>query len=162
VLVSLGTRHPRIVDGDLFRRLCRARDLIHDRFATPLDLDTLARTAGVSRYHFLRSFQRAFGQTPHQRLVDVRLVHAKERLRGGVAVTDVCLDVGFSSLGSFSQLFHRRVGVSPSRYQREVRTLVQVPLLYALFSIPYCFAAWFGPDDTRKSATLEKRPLFRP
>jgi hypothetical protein len=92
----------------------------------------------------------------------VRLARAKERLRAGAAVTDVCLDVGFSSLGSFSQLFHRRVGVSPSRYQREVRTLVQVPMLYALFSIPFCFAAWFGPADTGKSATLEKRPAFWP
>jgi AraC-like DNA-binding protein len=117
LVTTLGPRHPTIVDGDLYRRLCRARDLIHDRFDDALDLPTLAQAAGVSRFHFLRSFQRAFGQTPHQRLVDVRLARAKERLRAGAAVTEVCLDVGFSSLGSFSDLFRRRVGVSPSQYQ---------------------------------------------
>jgi AraC-like DNA-binding protein len=163
LLVSLGSRHPGIVDGDLFRRLCDARDLIHDRFDARLDLDTLARAAGVSRFHFLRSFQRAFGQTPHQRLIDVRLARAKDRLRAGAPVTDVCFDVGFSSLGSFSDLFRRRVGLPPSRYQLEVRRVVQVPLLYALFSIPFCFAAFFAPAEVgHNSATFEKRPPFRP
>jgi len=155
-----GTRHPRIVDGDLYRRLCDAHDLIHDCYAEELDLHTLARAAGTSRYHFLRSFQRAFGETPHQQLLRVRLERAQARLRTGRSVTDTCLDVGFSSLGTFSRTFRARVGVSPVQYQRELRRIVQVPLLYALFSIPYCLATFLSGGAS--FATLEKRPAFRP
>ena len=158
-MVVFGTRSPRIVDGQLFGRLCQPRELIHDRYDDALDLATLARTAGVSRFHFLRSFAQVFGETPHQRLQRVRLEHAKERLRAGASVTEACFDVGFASLGSFSRLFHRRVGVSPQRYQRELRRLVQVPSAYALLSIPWCFASYFGSPN---SATLEKRPRFSP
>jgi AraC-like DNA-binding protein len=155
-----GTRHPRIVDGDLYRRLCDAHDLIHDAYDEPLDLRTLARAAGVSRFHFQRSFARAFGETPHQQLTRVRIHRAQEQLRAGRAVTDVCLDVGFASLGSFSGLFRREVGVSPIAYQRALRHLAQVPMAYALFSIPFCLAMFLSGDGN--FATIEKRPPFRP
>ena len=157
----LGRRSPRIVDGDLFRRLCHARDFIADGHAQPLDLAAAARVAGASRFHFLRAFDRAFGETPHAHLTRVRLDRAKQALRRGSSVTETCLDVGFASLGSFSALFRRHVGVAPSAYQRELRRLAQVPVPAAMFSIPCCFAAFFGDAAAAKSAILEKPPLCR-
>jgi AraC-like DNA-binding protein len=156
----LGRRGPRIVDGDLFRRLCRARDFMAAEHAAPLDLQAAARAAGASRFHFLRAFQRAFGETPHAYLTRVRLERAKEALRRGHSVTEVCFDVGYASVGSWSALFHRHVGVAPSEYQREVRRLGQVPLGYVLAFVPSCFAAFYGQDGG-KSAILEKPPLVR-
>src|SRR5687767_1791369 len=91
----------RLLHDDVFRRLCRARDEIHARHGEPLSLAGLARAAGLSRFHFLRCFREAFGATPHEYLTRVRISHAK-RLLGGpspsASVTEVCLDVGFSSL----------------------------------------------------------------
>jgi AraC-like DNA-binding protein len=155
-----GRRSPRIVDGDLFRRLCRARDFIAAEHAAPLDVASAARVAGASRFHFLRAFGRAFGETPHAYLTRVRLERAKEALRRGRSVTEVCFDVGYASVGSWSALFHRHVGVAPSAYQREVRRLAQVPLLYQMAFVPFCFASFYG-DEARGSAILEKPPLCR-
>src|SRR3954464_1368574 len=90
--MSAGRRSPRIVDGDLFRRLCRARDFIAEQHAGPLDLAAAARAAGASRFHFLRNFHRAFGETPHEHLTRVRLARAKQALRRGTSVTEVCFD----------------------------------------------------------------------
>jgi AraC-like DNA-binding protein len=87
-------------------------------YAEPLDVPALARSAGVSRAHFNRTFKRAFGETPHQYLVSRRIERAKTLLRAGrLNVTDVCVAVGFTSLGSFSTTFRRVVGLSPSRYR---------------------------------------------
>ena len=91
----------KVVHDDVFRRLCRARDLVHERSGEPLTVAQLARSAGVSRYHFLRLFRDAFGATPHQYLMRVRLERARKLLAADAAsVTDVCMEVGFSSLGS--------------------------------------------------------------
>jgi len=99
------------------RRLCRARDLLAiDDDARPL-VD-IARAVGISPFHFIRQFDAVFGETPHQFRTRARLDRAKQLLAGGASVTETCMEVGFSSLGSFSQLFARRVGVSPSAYHR--------------------------------------------
>jgi transcriptional regulator GlxA family with amidase domain len=106
-------------------RLCRARDLLAE---TPASVDQAAREAGMSPFHFIRQFERMFGATPRQYRTAARLERAKTLLAAGdLSVTDVCLEVGFTSLGSFSDLFARRVGSSPSEYRR--RTLVTVPEL---------------------------------
>jgi AraC-like DNA-binding protein len=110
-----------------FRRLCRARDLLRDRDASP-SIAALARELHVSPFHFIRQFEAVFGATPHQYRIQARLDLAKELLaRGGHSVTDVCMEVGFSSLGSFSALFTERVGEPPSAYRRRVRTSIHVP-----------------------------------
>jgi AraC-like DNA-binding protein len=103
-----------------FARLVRARDAIHARYAEPLSLDDLARQAALSPFHFLRLFRRAFGETPHRYLTRVRIEAAKRLLLADAPVTDVCLDVGFQSLGSFSALFARRVGAPPSAFRRRI------------------------------------------
>ena len=102
----------------LARRMLRVRDLIDRAYAGQLDLAALARSAHVSESHFSRSFAEAFGVTPHRYLLTTRLERAKALLRGtDLSVTEVCLQVGFTSLGSFSTQFRRFVGESPSAYR---------------------------------------------
>jgi AraC-like DNA-binding protein len=117
-----GARHARYgnsVSAPLARHLLRARDLIDRAYAEPLEVAVLARRARVSRSHFNRSFKRTFGETPHRYLLSRRLERAKALLRDSdLSVTDVCLAVGFTSLGSFSTQFRRFVGASPSDYRR--------------------------------------------
>jgi transcriptional regulator GlxA family with amidase domain len=103
----------------LARHLLRARDLVDSRYAEPLDLQALARAAGVSPRHFSRSFRRTFGETPHQYLLTRRIERARHLLRTtDMQVTEVCLAVGFSSVGSFTTTFRRHVGVPPTEYRR--------------------------------------------
>ncbi len=102
----------------LSRHLLRVRDLIDRAYAGPLDIPALARSAHVSEAYFSRSFRAAFGETPHQYLLSRRMERAKALLRAeDLSVTDVCLAVGFSSLGSFSTQFRRMVGTSPTAYR---------------------------------------------
>ena len=102
----------------LARHLLRVRDLIDRAYAGPLDIPALARSAHVSESHFARSFKAAFGETPHRYLLRRRMERAKALLREDeLSVTEVCLAVGFSSLGSFSTQFRRFVGESPTAYR---------------------------------------------
>ena len=128
-----------MLHDDVFRRLCRARDFIRSQHDEPLTLAAIARQAGVSPFHFLRLFRAAFGETPRAFLTRVRLERAKELLGGGAAVTEVCMEVGYSSLGSFSTLFTQTFGRPPREYQREVRALAQVPWGYQRLFVPFCF-----------------------
>src|SRR5436190_7720382 len=124
-----------------FRRLCRARDLLReDREPSPSIVE-LARELHISPFHFIRQFEAVFGLTPHQFRIQARLERARHLLAMGEhSVTDVCMEVGFSSLGSFSTLFARRLGEAPSAYQRRVRTSVQVPGGFPLFLPPASLA----------------------
>jgi AraC-like DNA-binding protein len=108
----------RLVDrGDLVR-LRRARDQMDREYANPLDVEALARTACMSSGHFSRSFRAAFGETPYSFLMTRRIERAMTLLRrGDLSVTDVCFEVGCSSLGTFSTRFAELVGESPSAYR---------------------------------------------
>ena len=137
---------------DLLAHLRRARDLIDRGYAEDLDLDTLAAAAGLSRYHFLRSFRGAYGCTPGQHLTRRRIERAQDLLRAtNLTVTEVCHLVGYASLGSFSSRFSRLVGTSPSAYQ--ARWAGGAP------RVPGCFVLMHGLQDVRPgSAIEEKRP----
>ncbi|WP_096333682.1 helix-turn-helix domain-containing protein [Nannocystis exedens] len=126
-------------------RLCQARERLRDDVDDP-SVAALAREAGMSTYHFIRRFAAVFGETPHQHRIAARLERARRLLaRGEHSVTEVCFELGFSSLGSFSDLFTRRVGVSPSRYRRQARTTVQVPGVRQPVLFPGCLLLMCGP-----------------
>ncbi|WP_073759306.1 helix-turn-helix domain-containing protein [Streptomyces sp. CB03234] len=101
--------------------LRRAKDLIDRAYADPLDLATLAAEAGCSRFHFLRSFQAAYGETPGRYLTQRRIERARDLLRAtNLTVAEICHMVGYSSVGSFSSRFSGIVGVSPTAYRDEI------------------------------------------
>ncbi len=126
------------------RRLLRARDAMDRRYAEPLDIATLAGIAYVSEAHFIRSFRATFGETPNRYLQRRRVERAMFLLRStDRSVTDICMDVGFSSLGTFSRVFRDIVGEPPSVHRR------RGPLPAA----PSCFAmAWLRPSSFGEAA----------
>ena len=100
------------------RRLLRARDAMDRSYAEPLDVPAIAAVAHISPAHFSRSFRAVFGETPHRYLQRRRVERSMFLLREtDRSVTDVCLDVGFTSLGTFSRTFREIVGESPSSYR---------------------------------------------
>src|SRR5438270_6149985 len=104
---------------ELWRRANRARDYLHAHLSAPISLSDVGAAACLSPFHLLRVFQAAFGQTPHQYLTDCRLDRAKFLLeKTPIPVTAICLECGFSSLGSFSALFHKRCGMSPRAWRK--------------------------------------------
>lgn len=117
-----------------FRRLVRARALLASDECDPLTIRAVAQAVGLSPYHFIRQFGALYGATPHQLRSAARLARAKELLATGASVTEACMAVGFSSLGSFSSLFARRVGVSATQYRR----IVQVPRTFSPVLVPGC------------------------
>ena len=98
--------------------LRRARDLIDRDYAEPLDVPTMAGKALMSPAHFSRRFRAAYGETPYSYLMTRRIERAMALLRGGTTVTDACMAVGCTSLGSFSSRFAEIVGMTPSEYRR--------------------------------------------
>jgi AraC-like DNA-binding protein len=101
------------------RRLLRARDAMDRAYAEPLDVPSVAAVAHVSPAHFIRSFRAVFGETPHRYLRRRRVERSMFLLREtDRSVTDVCFDVGFTSLGTFSRTFHEIVGEPPSAYRQ--------------------------------------------
>jgi AraC-like DNA-binding protein len=122
-----------------FRRLCRARDMLLEPTEAPRGIVEIAGDVGISPSHLIRQFEAVFGITPHQFRIESRLDLAKRLLASGeYSVTDACMEVGFSSLGSFSTLFLTRVGESPSAYRRRARTVFTVPGLPPLELFPGC------------------------
>lgn len=128
-----------VKEPDVYERLCRARDFIDVCYDLPLNLDQISSQACFSRYHFLRLFREAFDKTPHQYLVERRIERAKQLLSSDeLRVTDICLEVGFQSLGSFSSLFHKTVGHPPNTYREKVRETES-----AKRQVPGCFLFMF-------------------
>src|SRR4030095_12026417 len=122
--------------ADTYRRLMRAREFIDECYDQPLDLEQISGEACLSRYHFLRLFRRAFNKTPHQYLTQRRIEKAKELLSSsGLTVTDVCFEVGFESLGSFTRLFHTLVAHPPIHF----RSIVFERRLKRQRQVPACF-----------------------
>jgi AraC-like DNA-binding protein len=122
-------------------RLARARDLLRVACDAPLTVADAAREAALSPYHFIRTFKAVFGETPRQVRIEARIEQARRMLALEVAsVTDICNAVGFSSLGSFSSLFTRRMGVGPSAYRHKARALIQVAGMLPLQLYPGCFS----------------------
>jgi len=131
---------------ELNRRMLRSRDAIDRSYAQPLDIPALARVASVSDAHYIRTFRATYGETPHRYLQRRRVERAMFLLRETQrSITDICLDVGFGSLGTFSRTFREIVGVNPTDYRARSEVL----------TAPTCFTmAWMRPSQHR--AVLEK------
>jgi AraC-like DNA-binding protein len=126
------------------RHLLRARDLADARYAEPLDVDDLARAAGLSRAHFSREFRRAFGESPHAYLLTRRLERAAALLRmTDRSVADICVSVGLQSVGSFTTSFTRNYGASPTAY----RAAFPPAALHA--RVPNCVVRVYGRPQRR-------------
>ncbi|MCU1557010.1 MAG: AraC family transcriptional regulator [Microbacteriaceae bacterium] len=104
--------------------LRRARDLIDREYARPLDVPTMASRALMSPAHFSRRFRAAYGETPYSYLMTRRIERSMALLRGGMSVTDACMAVGCTSLGSFSTRFTELVGETPSAYRVQEHSAV--------------------------------------
>ena len=128
----------------LYRRLVQAKLFIDAHYAEPIDLDLIADEASFSKFHFIKLFKRTYHRTPYQYLTWVRIQRAMELLATGKPVSDVCYAVGFESPGSFSLLFKRVIGLTPSAYLGRQQTLKAEKAEAPLRFIPGCFAASNG------------------
>jgi AraC-like DNA-binding protein len=125
---------------DSNRRMLRARDAMDRTYAQPLDVPTLARIAFVSEAHFIRTFRATFGETPHRYLQRRRVERAMFLLReSDRSVTEICLDVGFTSLGTFSRTFRDIVGQTPTEYRRAHPGVDAAPICITM--------AWMRPSS---------------
>src|SRR5438552_18301128 len=127
------------------RRLLRARDAMDRAYAEPLDVPVIAAVAHLSEWHFIRTFRATYGETPHRYLQRRRVERAMFLLREtDRSITDVCLDVGFASLGTFSRTFRDIVGVNPTDYRAHAEAAVA----------PNCFTmAWTRPSSFGEAAS---------
>jgi AraC-like DNA-binding protein len=122
------------------RRLLRARDAMDHAYAQPLDIPALARVALTSEAHFIRTFRETFGETPHRYLQRRRVERAMYLLtRTDRDVTEICFDVGFTSLGTFSRTFRDVVGEPPTEFRRRKGPPPPVPACFAM--------AWTRPSS---------------
>ncbi len=138
------------------RSLLRARDAMDRDYAAPLDVPAAAAIAGVSPAHFTRTFREVFGETPHRYLQRRRVERAMHLLRAtDTSVTDICFDVGFGSLGTFSRTFKDIVGTSPSEYRKaEAANPVSAPTCFTM--------AWTRPSSFGEaSASADAVPSLR-
>jgi len=125
-------------------RLYRARTYIDCHYHSPITVEQVSREAAFSLYHFIRLFRSVYKQTPHQYLTRQRIEKAKELLRtSDLPITEICMEVGFESLGSFSTLFRNVVGLSPSVYRERISPV----FTSSSCDIPLCFRIKYGIDD---------------
>jgi len=135
--------------------LRRARDLMDREYARPLDVAALARAALMSSAHFSRQFRATYGETPYGYLMTRRIERAKALLRiGELSVTEVCLEVGCTSLGSFSARFTELVGETPTAYRNRDHS--------ALAGVPGCTAKDLTRPSRTPSRNGEARAVLAP
>ncbi|MBV8073645.1 MAG: helix-turn-helix transcriptional regulator [Acidobacteriaceae bacterium] len=137
-----------MIRPELLSRLCNARDLLRDWQDEPISISEVARTSGLTRFHFVRLFKAIFGETPHQYRSRAQVERAKQLLiLTDLSITEVCMSVGFSSLGSFSALFSRRVGMPPSEFRRSYRPSLAPERELPASLIPGCLSLMAGISE---------------
>jgi AraC-like DNA-binding protein len=134
------------------RHLLRAKNLADSRYFEPLDVDELARAAGLSRAHFSREFRRTYGESPHAYLLTRRLERAAALLRTtDNSVAEICFSVGLQSVGSFTTSFTRTYGVSPTGYRARFPPASDHAL------VPACLVRFYGRPQ-RSTFREDNRP----
>jgi len=145
LLYTAGQRLGPLVEEETFARLYRSREFLASCFDQHVGLAEAARQACLSPYHYHRMFVRAFGETPHDFLTRRRIDRAKQLLaQDHCPVTEVCLAVGYESLGTFSSRFRSLVGRSPSEFRQSLRRVFPAPRVAQYRFIPACFLLSFG------------------
>ena len=125
---------------DVYKKIITAKLYIDDNFNEPIDLDRLSREACLSRFHFHRLFTRIYRLTPHQYLTRKRIEQARKCLAGNeLSITEICNEVGFESIGSFSTLFKKEIGHAPTHYRVQAHDRRQQTLEQPRSFIPHCF-----------------------
>jgi AraC-like DNA-binding protein len=134
----------RLFDPATFARLSRARDYLGSCYRDHVSLENAAREACLSPFHFNRVFARAFGETPHEFVTRTRIEEAKKMLLAqNQSVTDICFDLGYESLGSFSTRFRSLTGLSPAAFRREARVAFGgFASHWPLYYIPACYQSF--------------------
>jgi AraC-like DNA-binding protein len=144
--------HPlqlRALPSDVVRQLIRAREFMDDCYAEKINVEHAASAAYLSPFHFSRVFKQTYHLTPHQYLTYRRIEKAKDLLRRtDKSVTEVCYEIGFDSLASFSLLFQRRIGTSPSLFRRRAMIYLSDCHRIPEWAVPHCFLFAF-PEDSR-------------
>jgi transcriptional regulator GlxA family with amidase domain len=139
----LAARRRGAYDQSVLDRLRRVRSSLETHPGEPIDLAAMARAAYFSKFHFLRLFRQAYGETPARYLARLRLERARTLLETtDRSVTDICLEVGYESLASFSHSFRQYAGTPPQRYRRR---WVAVPRAVGpVLRVPSCFVAMYS------------------
>lgn len=130
-------QYPKIY---LYRRVVRAKLYIDKCYSEKIDLDNISDEAYFSKFHFVRLFKSAYGKTPHQYLKYLRIEKAKQLLNQGTSVTETCYAIGFESVSSFSGLFSKMVGSSPSDYLVKQKAIKEQISKRPFDFIPRCYA----------------------
>ena len=134
----------RRLHDDVLRRIARVRERMHAESHETLRVTDLARQACLSEQHFVRVFRATYGLPPNRYLSKLRIEHAKRLLSHDRSVTDVCLTIGYSSLGTFSQRFAQETALSPTEFQRRMRAFGAVPARLGSLYVPACYLEHFG------------------
>jgi AraC-like DNA-binding protein len=150
---------PALLHDDTFRRLCRARDLLASDYQSRVMLEHAARQACLSEFHFHRLFRNVFGETPHDFVTRLRMDRARQMLASERTVTEVCFEIGYGSLGTFSSKFRAQFGRSPVEFQREVRRIFGYSAPWRVLMVPGCFLQAAALNDTADSRTMRIRAM---
>jgi AraC-like DNA-binding protein len=134
------------ITADIYQRVVAAKLYIDENYREPIDLDTISQQAFLSRFHFHRIFRRIYHRTPHQYLTWKRINKAKDLLSENKPVTEVCNEVGFESIGSFSVLFKKEIGFAPTYYRNMAWLKKQKTKEQPKAFIPHCFIESYKLD----------------
>lgn len=141
----------------LYKRIVQTKLFIDSHFADKINLNDISDEALFSKFHFIRLFKSIYGKTPHQYLTTVRIGKAQELLQQDLSVTDVCFQVGFESLSSFTGLFRRVVKCNPSVFQKQFQERQQQIKDAPLRFIPNC---WAENKGWTKNSNFEEEKSF--
>ena len=134
--------------GELYERIVAAKIFIDENYHEPIDLNIISKKAYLSRFHFHRLFSRVYKKTPHQYLTSKRMEKAKNLLSENTQVGDVCTEVGFESVGSFSVLFKKEIGFAPTYYRNMAWLKKQQAKEQPKRFIPHCFVESYQLDKS--------------
>jgi AraC-like DNA-binding protein len=136
-----------LLSEDLYERIINAKLFIDENFGDDINLDSVARQACLSRFHFHRLFSHVYKRTPHQYITFKRLERAKHLLADNKPVTEVCNEIGFESLGSFSSLFKKQSGLAPQYYRNLAWLKKQKAKEQPKAFVPHCFIHSYKLDQ---------------